>query len=229
MKDLAKAALELASPYSRHLGIFNPHKTPLSVSIIGCGAIGSFVAVGLAKMGVKEQVLWDMDVVERENLPVQMHLRKSLGKPKTDATKALVEECCPEDMDIRTFGEWRALDHVKADVIVSAVDSLHVRKAIWQTVKYDPSCKILVDARIGGQMMKIYAINPMSSTDIKLYDASFPENMEGSELPCGLRGVVDVSFMATALLIRAIRRFVATGKKEAYRVANLEGEIPNIM
>lgn len=230
MKDLAKAAAKLASPYSRHLGIFDPHKYNLSATIIGCGAVGSFVAVGMAKMGIIDQTLFDMDTTELENLPVQLHVRSKLGENKAIATKSMIEDMCPEDMQVTTMDKWTALDHVKSDIVVSAVDSLHTRKVIWEAVKLDPSCKLLLDARIGGQMMKIYAINPTDLKDIKLYDASFPkDNMDGVELECTVRGVLDVSMISAGLLIRSMRRFIVSGKKESYRICNLQDEIPNIM
>lgn len=228
--DIIKDALKVASPYARHLGIFNPHHHKLSATVIGCGAIGSFVAMGLVKMGVKEQTLYDMDTVESENLPVQMHLRECMGENKAIATKALLERACPEDVDVVTKGEWHALEHQKADIVVSAVDSLPVRKAIWEAVKYDSAVKLLVDARIGGQAMKLYAVSPSDPADIKMYDKSFPAgDMQGSELPCTERGVIDVSLLASALLIRSIRRWVVGGKKESYRVVDLAGEFPNII
>ena len=228
--DIVKDALEVASPYTRHLGIFNPHKHKLSASVVGCGAIGSFVAVGLAKMGVKDQRLFDMDKVEIENLPVQLHMKDWIGEDKTAATANMVKQACPEEVDLVVKGEWHATEPLKTQIVVSAVDSLTVRKAIWETVRYDSAVKILLDARIGGQMMKVYAVDPASPEDIKKYDASFPKgDMEGSELPCTERGVIDVSLFASAMLIRAARRWIVSGKKEIYRVFDLSSDFPNII
>jgi sulfur carrier protein ThiS adenylyltransferase len=228
--DVAKEALEAASPYSRHLGIFNPHKFKLSASVVGCGAIGSFVAVGLAKMGVKDQTIFDMDKVEIENLPVQLHSKSGIGREKTEMTAEMIRESCPEDVDVATKGEWHATDSLKTDIVVAAVDSLPVRKAIWESVKYDDSVKILVDARIGGTAMKLFAVNPIDQDDIKKYDASFPTgDMEGSELPCTERGVIDVSLFASAMMIRSIRRWVVGKKKETYRIVDLASDFPNVI
>ena len=232
MKDLLKEVNKLASPYTRHLGIFDPHKYNLSATVIGCGAVGSFISVGMAKMGVIDQTLFDMDTIEIENLPVQLHVRSKLGENKAVATKAMIEDMCPEDTKIETKGKWCALDHVKSDIVVSAVDSLHTRKVIWEAVKMDPSCRLLLDTRIGGQMMKCYAINPTDLADVKLYDASFPktkEGMEGSELPCTERGVLDISMFSAAFVLRSMRRWIVKQKKESYRVYNFQEEIQNIL
>lgn len=227
MQDLVKAAQEVATPYVRHMGIFNPHKHQLAASIVGCGAIGSFVAVGLAKMGVRQMNLYDFDKVEIENVPVQLHSRLHLGEPKAKETARIASEMCPEELDVETFGKWEG-QALKTDVVVAAVDDLDVRKAMWQSVKYDKAVKLFVDARIGGQAMKIYAVNPCDPKDMKEYDSSL-KSTKGSELPCTERGVIDVSLFASALLIRAVRRYVVSGQKETYRVVMLDSEFPNII
>lgn len=227
MDSLVKEALEVASPYSRHLGIFNPHKNQISATVIGCGAIGSFVAVGLAKMGVKDQTLYDFDKVEIENVPVQLHGKQWIGGNKAEATRQMIDMLSPEKSNIEIRDKWDG-QSIKTDVVVSAVDDLDVRKAIWQGVKYDSAVKILVDARIGGQAMKLFAIDPCNEKDIKEYDGSL-KSTKGSELPCTERGVIDVSLFASALLIRSIRRWIVSQKKETYRVVMLDADFPNIV
>lgn len=227
MDSLVKEALEVTSPYTRHLGIFNPHKNQISATVIGCGAIGSFVAVGLAKMGVKDQMLYDFDKVEIENVPVQLHGKQWIGGNKAEATRQMIDMLSPEKSTIEIGEKWDG-QSIKTDVVVSAVDDLDVRKAIWQGVKYDGAVKLLVDARIGGQAMKLFAIDPCNEKDIKEYDGSL-KSTKGSELPCTERGVIDVSLFASALLIRSIRRWIVSKKKETYRVVMLDADFPNIV
>jgi molybdopterin/thiamine biosynthesis adenylyltransferase len=228
--DLVSEALKTASPYARHLGIFNPHRLQLSASIIGCGAIGSFVSIGLAKMGVVDQMLFDMDQVEIENLPVQLHSREHLGLNKAEATKAMIALLAPEgDSKVSAFGKWEG-QSLKSDIVVAAVDDLEVRKAIWEGVRYDSAVKILLDARIGGQMAKCYAISPTSPEDIKLYDKTFPKgDMKGADLPCTERGVLDVSMFTSAVLINQMRRYIVSHEKESYLAFNFSGPMKNIM
>jgi len=54
----------------------------LKVTIIGCGAVGSFSALSLCKMGVKHLTLIDPDTVNSENLPNQFFRECDLGKKK---------------------------------------------------------------------------------------------------------------------------------------------------
>lgn len=227
MTDVEKEAMEVASPYARHLGIFNPHDVKASATIVGCGAIGSWVAVGLAKMGLKRLTLYDFDEVEVENVPIQCFGKEAIGLNKAVATKSFASSMCPEETDIETFGKWEK-QKIATPIVVSAPDSLEVRKAIFESVRLDPKIKILVDARIGGQYVKIYAIDPSEMDDLDEYEKSF-KSMEGSELPCTERGVIDVSLFASALLIRVIRKWLVTNKKERYRAFNLGGDLPSLL
>ena len=54
----------------------------LHVTMVGCGAVGSFTALALSKMGVGSMTLYDPDTVEVHNLPVQMFTNADLGRPK---------------------------------------------------------------------------------------------------------------------------------------------------
>lgn len=55
------------------------------VAVIGCGGLGSNVAMMLVRAGVRELTLVDYDVVDRSNLNRQMFFPDQIGQPKTDA------------------------------------------------------------------------------------------------------------------------------------------------
>ena len=55
--------------------------------ILGCGAIGSSVAMQLARMGAEEMVLYDFDSVEIENVGVSQYFQSDIGEYKVDALK----------------------------------------------------------------------------------------------------------------------------------------------
>ncbi len=53
--------------------------------VVGCGGLGSWTALGLAKGGVKEITLVDPDIVEEKNLNTQVYGPEDIGKYKVDA------------------------------------------------------------------------------------------------------------------------------------------------
>lgn len=65
------------------------------VALIGCGAIGGYLAFQLIQSGVFNLSLIDHDVMKPENLFRHILGKEYLGKPKTDAMKAELENKFP--------------------------------------------------------------------------------------------------------------------------------------
>ena len=59
------------------------------VSILGCGGLGSNVAMILARAGIGEIFLYDFDKVEYSNLNRQNYKISDIGKEKVLATKKI--------------------------------------------------------------------------------------------------------------------------------------------
>src|SRR3990172_2701 len=64
----------------------------MHVALVGCGAVGSYVGVTLAKMGFRSFELWDDDVVEEANVGVQLYDAADLGLKKTTALELRLRE-----------------------------------------------------------------------------------------------------------------------------------------
>ena len=67
----------------RQLDIFNPEETQgWDVEIIGAGGVGSFLALALAKLGVKKLKVWEKDKIEIHNVSNQMCRQSDVSNPK---------------------------------------------------------------------------------------------------------------------------------------------------
>ena len=55
------------------------------VVVVGCGGLGSWIALGLARLGVRKLSLIDPDVFDRTNAPRQLMFGTDLGRPKAHA------------------------------------------------------------------------------------------------------------------------------------------------
>lgn len=62
------------------------------VSILGCGGLGSNVAIILARSGIGEINLYDFDRIEYSNLNRQNYRLSEVGEKKTLATKKRIEQ-----------------------------------------------------------------------------------------------------------------------------------------
>lgn len=70
--------------------------TNKKVAIVGCGAIGSNVALSLARMGIKRFLLIDIDIVEKGNISRQTYTHKECKMFKCGALKNQLEAINPE-------------------------------------------------------------------------------------------------------------------------------------
>jgi len=60
------------------------------IVIVGAGAVGSFTALMLSKMGFGNLHVYDFDTIETENMNCQFYRIEDINKPKADAIKDLI-------------------------------------------------------------------------------------------------------------------------------------------
>lgn len=81
--------------YGRQQSI--PLNIPDSISIVGCGGVGSWLAMYAAMVGVKNIYLYDSDTVEEHNLNRLPFPKDSVTKKKTEVMKEIIlsmrDEC----------------------------------------------------------------------------------------------------------------------------------------
>lgn len=89
------------------------------VSILGCGGLGSNIAMILARAGIGEIFLYDFDKVEYSNLNRQNYKISDIGKEKVLATKKIIEETIPYT---KIHAKNMFLNEKKMDEIVENTD-----------------------------------------------------------------------------------------------------------
>ena len=206
-----------AGKYLRQIDIFDPTKIKMPVSIIGAGGIGSVVTLALAKMGLTELDVYDYDQVADWNVPNQMFRPNQIGEFKVDALKEVVKSLT--DVTIlpikRKIGD-APTEHKpggirRGGIVVSAVDSMEARSAIWEEVKMNPRYRLLVDGRLGGESIILYSVNPCDPSGVEAYEATLHPDDEGEELSCTARSIIWTTFFMGAFVSRAIGKFLKDG------------------
>lgn len=101
------------------------------VAICGAGAVGSFAAEALCRLGVGEFHIFDFDVFEQSNKNRQLcALDSTIGKPKAQVQCGRILDINPlaravaHDVFIDETSLGQIFD-AKPDVIVDAIDSIH--------------------------------------------------------------------------------------------------------
>jgi hypothetical protein len=157
------------------------------ITIIGCGAIGSFTALVLAKMGFHDLNVYDNDVVSTENISNQFFRYEDIGTNKALALFRMLYKF--EDIEIH-FNErnWTREDTLRGTVVM-AVDSMGVRQQIYDRINGNRGVWNFLDGRMGGQQAEIYAFRN-TPEQRAVYERYLWAEEEASELRCTQKAVM---------------------------------------
>jgi hypothetical protein len=174
--------------FLRHAAFFSPEFAKQPLNIIGCGAMGSHIAVFAAKMGYHHFRLWDMDVVEEHNLPNQAFDLEHVGTLKVNALKAVLERFNP---DVTVEVHTTPFDSADADLlegpVVMAVDSMKARGIILDAAFLNPKVDKVFETRLGFDYGEVNVLDNMNPSQVKNFRTGLIDDDKVPEGPCNLR------------------------------------------
>jgi molybdopterin/thiamine biosynthesis adenylyltransferase len=156
---------------SRHRELFDPEKFNLPVHIIGVGATGSWLALSLAKLGVRSLHVWDFDKVEEHNVPNQAFGTGNVGMYKVDSARELFHAMTDSWITIHNEA---VTNQPLSGIVYLMVDSMKARKEIWDNcLKYKPAVKHVIEPRMGLNSGRVYNVNPVAPKQIAAYEGTY--------------------------------------------------------
>ena len=190
--------------YIRQQELVNQEKLAgLNVTIVGCGAVGSFTALSLAKMGVGQLTLIDDDKVSVENLPNQFYRDCDLGKKKVDACSDLIRQF-DRQISMITLARPFIKQKLEANVVIAAVDSMEVRKKIWTAVNNQRSVQLLIDPRMAAKVIQVLG-DPSSS---KKYEQTLVDDSATLDERCTAKSIIYSVLPLAGLICRQVASFI---------------------
>lgn len=191
---------------TRQLDIIPLDKLSMPVNIIGCGAIGSFVALELAKMGVTRLKVWDDDVVSIENMNNQFYRFKDIDKPKALALYDLVKEFTGVDL----FAYERLFTPEDAaglqGLVISAVDTMSARRMIFDAVLDQPNAvKMIIDPRMSAEFYQQYTVDMNNSA---WYEKVLFADSEAVPTPCTAKSTIYTATLAAGMVVKTVKNII---------------------
>ncbi len=177
----------------------------LNVTLIGAGAIGSTTAVWLGRMGIQNLTIFDDDLIQEHNWSNQMYTEADIGRPKCEALWDVMEKFCSFTPRV-VLQQYK--DQPLTEVVISAVDSMSARKVIWQAVKKDSGVQLYIDARMGLETLRVFALNPGIHEQRVEYARSLHSDSNSLQEPCTARTICYTPLMAAAVICNQVKRFV---------------------
>ncbi len=208
--------------YERQTGIidikdFRENK----ITIVGCGAIGSFMGISLAKMGLVDFTLYDLDTVEPHNVPNQFFGLKDVGKNKAVVTAEYMK-MFNNEVNITRLSMFTKQKEIETPIVISCVDKMEVRKWIFDACKKSDA-QLFIDTRMGGLEGHIYFVDMTDKNEIVNYEKSLFTDEQAVKLKCTERSilftVLGIVSFACSELIKAfkgeeIRNYIVIDYKE---------------
>ncbi len=190
--------------YWRQLDLVSAEELDFPVVLVGAGGIGSPLALALAKMGCKRLALYDPDIVEAHNLPTQMYRLSDIGRPKVVALAELLCQFAPLHVEVR---QERVGAQTLRGVVISAVDSMASRQAIWQgCVRYRAAVPLYFDARMGAEVCRVLSVNPSDPDEVRAYEGTLHSDEEAVEDVCTAQAIIYNTFAVAALVANQVKR-----------------------
>jgi len=92
-------------------------------------------------------------------------------------------------------------------VVIAATDTMASRQDVWNRVRLDTAVPLLIDARMGAELGRIYAIRPCAPEDIDFYELNLYSSAEAERLPCSARSIIYCPAVTAALIASFLKRF----------------------
>jgi molybdopterin/thiamine biosynthesis adenylyltransferase len=203
--------------YTRQVDIFNPEEfKDIKIGVVGVGSVGSFIVLTLTKMGFKNITVWDDDTVEEHNLPNQFYPLDKLGQSKVSALHTLIEYMTGVTITPINF-KFTLETYQQVDILISAVDSMEARRAIWKCGKEH---QLYIDSRMGGEYIRIFIVK--GQADYAHYEKSLER--VGIQLPCTARTIIYNVLANASLVALLVKKFLKgepIGKEITFDMKNM--------
>jgi molybdopterin-synthase adenylyltransferase len=179
------------------------------ITIIGAGAIGSWTTLALAKMGFTDITVYDDDDVTVENMNCQFYRFADIGSKKVVALQKLVEDFT--QLVIRAIPRRYEGEERFPGLVISAVDSMAVRKMIWETHIDSPMTGAVIDPRMGAENAMLFVMCPNVEVDQMDYRNTLYSDDEAEVEPCTAKSTIYCANMLSGLVAKSVKDLVTGG------------------
>lgn len=176
----------------------------LPVIVVGVGGIGSWLTMGLSRIGC-EITVFDDDVLEEHNQGGQFYSHSVMNTPKVEALQSIIKDF--SNVYIHYKKEKFTEESSVAPVMFSAVDNMAARKTIFNrwcelviALKDQPeelkNC-LFIDGRMLAENLQIYTVTP---SEIEQYKTTLFEDTEVQEQPCSAKATSHCGMLIGSLM-----------------------------
>ena len=181
------------------------------VMIGGLGAIGSWIALFLARIGV-EITAFDPDVVEEHNLGGQLYFRSSIGHNKAEAVREVLHRLC-DFLHMNSISARFERNSMGCNICVAAFDNMKSRKDMFENwleyMQYSSSEQgIFIDGRLLMESFEIFMVDFTNKEHIERYKNYLFDDIEVKEEPCSAKATSHCGAAIAAFITGGITNWI---------------------
>ena len=174
-----------------------------TATIIGVGAIGRQIALQLTAIGVPHLQLIDFDHVETSTLATQGFMQKDLKRPKVDVTAEFVREM-NNDLVVEVILERFKRSTPVGNSVFACVDSIEIRKLIWDAVKDKVS--FYCDGRMSAEVLRI--ITACDEKGREYYPQTLFTAQQAHAGPCTAKTTIYCANIAAGFMLAQFTKYL---------------------
>ncbi|MHA2171707.1 MAG: ThiF family adenylyltransferase [Candidatus Kariarchaeaceae archaeon] len=204
-----------------HKNLINSKILEASISIVGAGHLGSWVAHGLSLIGATEFYLYDDDIVETRNLSGTPYLQDSIGKRKVEELTKLMEQSSvgrrfiyPVKRKVKKTSDFVQ----ETEFYIVTTDSLKSRHSIFKAIQKTNSPGFLIDMRSRAKISEVYAIPLDDEIASYWYEVNLKSRKKDPTPPihCNEANIVQNSMLAASVAIQILSDVLDEDRRTRY-------------
>lgn len=169
----------------------------------GCGGIGSWLCLFLAKSGYNFQV-HDPDTIELHNLGGQFFKLSDIGRHKVTSVLSHIRTLgCKgiySGLSKRIESDFNLNYSVFA--VFSAFDNMDARKTLFNAFKEKEECNIFIDGRLEAENFQVFCVLKSDENAIKTYEEEYLFNSsEVEDVPCTMKQTSHIAAMIASTMV----------------------------
>lgn len=180
----------MITDYRKQSELINTAEFDMPIHVIGAGALGSWLAFFLLKMGFNNVNVYDFDKVEEHNLPNQMFREEDIGKYKVLALQGIYNDFFDDGSNFRLFSNIKKITEGEAKkldgIVFCCVDSMRARKYIYENCYKDGDAELFIEGRIGLFGAYIYSLYDKNIDQNTKYERTLYDDEEAEVSACGI-------------------------------------------
>jgi len=189
---------------TRQLDLIPISKLGMPITVIGAGAVGSNTVLQLARMGFGNITVIDFDEVSEENMNSQGYFTTHIGRKKVECLQEMVKLAI--GFDIKVEDKYYIDDNLTG-LVISAVDSMEVRKNIWENCT---NAEYIIDPRMAAEFATLAVMKRSSGKDLADYVKTLYTDDEAIHESCTAKATVYCANLLSGLVTKAVKD-IATG------------------